>query len=367
MKLLFNSIRHRLRSDHQLASLVIIAAAAGITLLPFGIYRLVQAEWRQAAVDIGAEALILALTVFAWRTGRVRLASRVLIYTNSLAVVVSAHRLGLAGVFWIFPITVANFFLVDRHHAFLASLALMGGVLALATGDFSPLVMASLIASALAAISVVYTFAYRVNVQREQLETLAALDALTGLFNRRIFQEECERHRRAMAREGTPCGLLVMDLDHFKSINDSYGHEAGDRVLVEFARLLQHSVRKTDRLFRHGGEEFAALVSPATGESLASMGEHLRHETERSLAVQGRPVTLSIGAALLCAGESSEQWFARADQALYRAKHQGRNQVVLDERETITRACPAVSSRPEDDSGQPGIPSTAGEAWRESR
>ncbi|MCE1229942.1 MAG: GGDEF domain-containing protein, partial [Firmicutes bacterium] len=153
----------------------------------------------------------------------------------------------------------------------------------------------------------------------------------------------------------------------FKSINDSWGHEAGDRVLVEFAQLLQRSARKTDRLFRYGGEEFAALVSPATGESLARLGEHLRSETERTLAVQDRSVTISIGAALLCEGELPEQWFARADQALYRAKHQGRNQVVLDARESITRVCPAVSSRPEDDSGQPGIPSIAGEAWRESQ
>ncbi|MCE1229862.1 MAG: GGDEF domain-containing protein, partial [Firmicutes bacterium] len=194
-----------------------MAIAAGFTLLPFGIYRLIHSDWFQAAVDLGTETLILSLTIFAWRTGKVQQACRILIYTNSLAVIASSHQLGLAGVLWLYPIIVANFFLVNRHQALVASLLLLFGVITVGRGIHDFLAMASLIAAALAAISVVYTFAYRVSVQREQLETLAALDALTGLFNRRIFQEECERHRQAMAREGTPCGLLVMDLDHFKS------------------------------------------------------------------------------------------------------------------------------------------------------
>jgi diguanylate cyclase (GGDEF)-like protein len=189
---------------------------------------------------------------------------------------------------------------------------------------------ASFFVTALVSTLLTYAFAYRTAIQRTQLETLATKDALTGAFNRRSLLDELERARKTVLREHRSYGILVLDLDLFKGINDQHGHAAGDRVLIDFAQLLEKHIRKDDRLFRYGGEEFVVLVQQITEQFLQSMAEHLRAITEQEIHTpNGTPVTTSIGGALLQPEEAVEAWFARADAALYAAKNAGRNRVVI--------------------------------------
>ncbi|MBW3550859.1 MAG: GGDEF domain-containing protein, partial [Proteobacteria bacterium] len=118
-------------------------------------------------------------------------------------------------------------------------------------------------------------------------------------------------------------------LDHFKAINDGFGHEAGDAVLVQFSDLVRSSTRKGDRFFRLGGEEFALLLPGADIDALRDITEHLRASVERAVRCDDRPVTISIGATPLAAGESASSWLSRADSAMYLAKGEGRNRVVV--------------------------------------
>lgn len=183
----------------------------------------------------------------------------------------------------------------------------------------------------------------RLERHQVQLETLATTDALTGLLNRRALWDRARVELARAQREHTPLSLLVLDLDHFKQVNDRWGHPAGDAVLHHVAGLMQGTVRRTDVVGRLGGEEFVVLLPQAGAEAAAHLADKLRRSVETSPtpwpASVGPgvvnpppelPVTVSIGGASLSPGAqgSLELLLGLADQALYRAKAEGRNRVV---------------------------------------
>lgn len=178
-------------------------------------------------------------------------------------------------------------------------------------------------------------YGFTLERQREQLEeanekltSLATTDGLTGLFNHRYFQDFLEKEVQKSFRHKTPLGLLLLDVDHFKNFNDTYGHPAGDQVLRTVAAVLQKEARQSDIVCRYGGEEFAViLVNPeAGGAQLAA--ERFREAIEASNP-DGRRVTASFGLAFYdLTIESRQQLIKRTDSALYQAKHAGRNRVM---------------------------------------
>ncbi len=165
--------------------------------------------------------------------------------------------------------------------------------------------------------------------QAAKLEELATTDVLTGTFNRRKFNELILAEIERVRRYGHPLSLLVVDIDHFKRINDTHGHEAGDEVLIVLAGLIRTGIRATDSLARWGGEEFVVLSPEVSVEEAAGLAERLRSAAGTyAYSFVGR-VTASIGVAQHRAGETPDELFARADEALYRAKEGGRDRVEV--------------------------------------
>ena len=169
------------------------------------------------------------------------------------------------------------------------------------------------------------------------LSEVSARDSLTGLYNRWYVLEKIESELNRSLRHGSPMALLMLDIDHFKNINDTYGHTAGDRVLQVVARLLKESCRVYDVPGRYGGEEFC-LVLPQTGiDSTPNVAERIRHRLETTeMDVSGAPVivTASIGIAGIDSASvdpvlSPAALIDRADRALYSAKNHGRNRVAI--------------------------------------
>jgi len=161
-----------------------------------------------------------------------------------------------------------------------------------------------------------------------ELETLALRDGLTGLSNRRAFGQRLALEMSRATRYGTPLSLLLLDVDHFKEYNDTFGHVAGDEVLRTLSQALHTQGRETDFFARYGGEEFAVIL-PQTGSTGAlTLAERL-HASLSAVAWSARPVTASIGAATLLPGMMTEDdLVSAADRALYAAKTTGRNRVV---------------------------------------
>ncbi len=166
-----------------------------------------------------------------------------------------------------------------------------------------------------------------------QLEDLATTDGLTGLRNRRHFVVEAEAELRRLG-PGQQSGLAIIDLDHFKRINDLHGHAVGDRVLQSFAHTATGCLRDGDLLARYGGEEFVLLVPGVDAAQLATCCERLREAYRLAepadTAISSGHLSLSIGMTLLQGGDDLDLALSRADQALYRAKRRGRNRCEAD-------------------------------------
>ncbi|WP_237733489.1 sensor domain-containing diguanylate cyclase [Vibrio fluvialis] len=162
----------------------------------------------------------------------------------------------------------------------------------------------------------------------KQLLTLATQDKLTGAYNRHKWEEQINMQINLAQRGGYPFGLILLDVDYFKRVNDQFGHQVGDQLLKRMVSELQQRIRSTDMLFRLGGEEFAILLPMQDIESACKLAESLRSQMEL-LQVDNLPAfTISIGVTSYHDMDSEASIFRRADMALYRAKAQGRNQVV---------------------------------------
>jgi diguanylate cyclase len=171
---------------------------------------------------------------------------------------------------------------------------------------------------------------HNVNIQ---LEELSRTDALTGLNNRGYWEECLELEYRRFQRTKIPSTLIIFDIDHFKKVNDTYGHPAGDLIIQEVSACLKNNQRDTDFSGRYGGEEFVIVLTNVTERSARIFSERLRTSIEKKLVEYNGlelSVTVSLGLAELRTDcKSTRVWLERADKALYSAKENGRNKSVL--------------------------------------
>lgn len=169
---------------------------------------------------------------------------------------------------------------------------------------------------------------------RQEFEQLASHDGLTGALTRRAAEDALRHEFERWQRYGQPFAVLLFDIDHFKHVNDSYGHQAGDRVLIEVVSLANQSLRSTDRLGRYGGEEFLVVLPETRLDAAIQAAERIRRAVDGRVHTRERPAcSVSVGVAAMGDGETVEALLARVDAALYRAKAAGRNRVAWDGRQ----------------------------------
>ena len=181
------------------------------------------------------------------------------------------------------------------------------------------------------AVDVTYRVEYenQLKALNQKLQSLAVTDGLTGLHNHRAFQDYLEEQFQVAMRNRQPLAVILMDVDHFKQYNDTYGHQAGDEVLRQVAQILSAHVREGDFVARYGGEEFVVVLPRTDLESAVAVAERLRRAVE-SAEWQLRPVTGSFGVASIRPDmETRQELIEAADQALYQAKTNGRNRVEV--------------------------------------
>lgn len=241
---------------------------------------------------------------------------------------VSFLEQGIIGALWSPPALLSFYIMLPERLAWLANFILLIVVAILSWTQLDNAIAMRVVATLTAASIFSGVFMRIITLQQNKLRKLAVTDPLTGLKNRMLLTETLEQAIYFNRRNGEPMTLLAIDLDHFKRINDTFGHEAGDKVLVNVATLLSARMRHSDKIFRIGGEEFLCLLYGSDKQNSKQIAEQIRIEVSTSCGLPDMPVTISLGVASLNAGEDSRTWMKRADDNLYAAKGNGRNRIV---------------------------------------
>lgn len=306
--------------------LLLLCSLSIPSILPFGVFRLLEHNWVSATVDLTIVSGMLCIMIFVWRTRRIRLAGIAITVFYTLGMLASVYLKGQSIVYWAYPTMIASFFIIRPKEALAinaVSLLCLVGILHSNTS----LLDSSTIVVTLALVNLFsYIFSDRTSLQHFELNQQAKNDFLTGVGNRRAFDRHLQMLCTKEQVQADAC-LLIFDLDHFKKVNDQFGHAAGDQVLVQFCSLLRSRMRASDHLFRYGGEEFVATTRGTDSIVAARLAEELRQLVEQAELLPNHPVTVSIGVAKRRINESADAWFQRADSMLYAAKLSGRNAV----------------------------------------
>jgi diguanylate cyclase (GGDEF)-like protein len=249
------------------------------------------------------------------------LSAAVLLLVGAVAQGATHHSL------WLFPLMVAISALLPTRVALLFGLLTLAAIV-LVRGEFlltfDLAEDTALVATWLLSLSVMRLMTH----QAHELTDLALTDALTGAFNRHYLLPQTDRCIADFHRYSRMSTLLMIDIDHFKRINDQFGHGMGDRVLRAVVTHIEDRLRGVDMVFRYGGEEFMVLLAEAGSASAAKVAEELRLGIESLQLIPQRAVTVSIGVCDVSSVASTEDWLAQVDDAMYRAKAEGRNRVV---------------------------------------
>lgn len=316
-------------SDFRIRSSLWVGVAGVVLLTPFAINHL---RLDRTLLGVGTLLIALLMGAVAWYARRDRYMPWLLSVGLVPAVLVflglSFRDQGVIGALWCFPAVLVFYFTLPERQAWVSNAALY--VLAVpAAWTYLASDVAVRVAATLLGVSIFSAIFVRLITTRQRaLEERAVSDVLTGLHNRALLASTLEQAMEQARRTGTPMTLLGLDLDAFKAINDTLGHHTGDAVLKGVAEILRTRIRRSDKAFRLGGEEFLVFLYGTDQDQARQVAEDLRTTVESKPLVPGRPVTVSIGIAAFEGEADRDEWLRRCDQNLYGAKAKGRNVVV---------------------------------------
>ena len=320
---------NRFRRNSQLGILVVLGVTTTSTLAMFAAYRALHGQWSAAIIDFAIVMLIGVPVIHAVRSGNTAGPGAFLCATNSLSCAIACYVIGPVSLPWVYLVLMTNFLIAGPRQALACNLLLTVALMLMPRMLELPIERMSAAAVAMLVTLFAWLSALRVSTDHQELEVLASLDALTGLPNRRMMEQALE-HAVDRHREGDRShGLLIVDIDHFKEVNDTFGHAAGDAAIADLAAILKFEMRKHDRVFRFGGEEFVVLLDVDNHNDLWAASERLRQAVRNGLRGPGGRITISLGGAMAGEEERWQEWFSLADGALYRAKNNGRDSTVV--------------------------------------
>lgn len=304
---------------------LILSASGALSVFPFTIIRFLNGDWGAAILDTCIVAGFVFLGVNVYRTRNVRTTSIMLAFLCVAGVTSTVYLRGPGQIYWAYPVFIALFYLLRPREALLLTVVTILALVPPLMDTLTTIELTTILITMLVTASFSYAFATLTRLQRQKLTRLATRDPLTNAGNRRALDEKLSAVITARQRTAALASLLVIDLDHFKAVNDNYGHAAGDQILIRVTEIIKLRIRVTDSLYRIGGEEFVVLAEGQNIERASQLAEQLRTLVEVNELAPKQEVTISIGVAELRDGETSEEWLSRADDALYAAKRAGRN------------------------------------------
>lgn len=300
-----------------------------IAITPFAIIRLINDQLIIGLVDTTMIVGMAILGSYVYITRKIKFASITLTCFSLIGMIAVVHLKGPDVVYWVYPTMVGVYFILAPHLAIkltlLSAFAISPALYdKMETMTFIAVFMTLIVNNVFA-----YVFANRMKHQQEQMTLLIRKDPLTGAGNRRALDEKLDEILAINKRIEQTASLIVLDVDHFKSINDNYGHAIGDQVLIKLVETLKYHIRATDCIYRFGGEEFVIILTGTAQNDASKMAEIFREMIESTNLIMDMKVTISLGVAELIKTETGEDWVERADKLMYQAKESGRNRVCV--------------------------------------
>lgn len=318
----------RLREDFRLAMVSLYGLIAVVVISPFSVFRFVKGDLGVALLDLGIVVTIASGVIVAWRFDKSESAGKMMAAIAAVSAAAAIVVFDLSPL-WSLAVLVASFLLAASWFAAILSVLLISLVVGHNEAFSGSIERWTFLAVSIQVALYSLIFSLRSNKRNESLAFLAETDPLTGLGNRRALRHDLTSLVMLNRRQNLNLTLAMLDLDHFKRVNDEYGHEAGDRVLKDFARIIAQSTRESDRGYRFGGEEFVLIMQGVDALSLESMLDILQKRIRDQLVSPGGPVTVSLGATRVLPQDTVRACFERADQAMYKAKANGRDRVEI--------------------------------------
>ena len=317
------------KSHFKLKIIFWLTVVSLILLMPFAINNLLHQRYTLAA---GCLLVIVILAINFWKIRRGRFSS--LLYTLGLTpaimvlLAISIQQQEIIGILWCYPSVLAFYLILSERQAWVASSLLLVVVLLVASQTFAVPITIRIAVSLIMVVAFSAVFIRVISEQQIKLEKMAITDPLTGLYNRILLQDTLDQAIEYYRRTSQPMTIMTIDLDHFKLINDKFGHVEGDKVLTAVGSYFKDELRGVDKIFRLGGEEFLVLLHNVSAANGLVVAEKIRAALAATQLIPEYQVTVSIGVAALKAGDDADAWRKRSDAHLYQAKMTGRNKVV---------------------------------------
>lgn len=326
----YSHIEHHIQpSDFISKSSLGIAIVALLILTPFSINNFIQGR---PFLGTGSLVIVLILAFNTWsisKHGRyyplftlLGLVPAILYFLN-----LSIQKQGVIGVLWCYLGVISFYFMLPEKKAWMANAALFAVAIPRAWTVLENALLTRMVMTLLGVSIFSAIFVRVITDQQKKLQAQAVVDSLTGVFNRAVLKETLEQATFQNDRSNVPMTLIAIDLDHFKKVNDTFGHDAGDSVLFGVGRILRKNCRRVDKIFRLGGEEFLYFLYGTTTENACLYAEKLLSLISSEKLLAKEKITASMGIATRKSGEAWKDWMKRADEKLYQAKMNGRNRI----------------------------------------
>ena len=307
-----------------------VAIIAIFLLTPFAINNFLQDRY---LIGVGAVGIVILCAVNAWNSLRNHYNPSLIFFglvpTIIFFMVIAFREQGAIITYWCYLAVLGFYFMLPQRQAWISNIVFLVIILPQAWSVLEQPFMIRFVVTIVGVSAFSAMFMRVITDQQKILSTYAVTDPLTGLFNRMTLNDTLELTIQQNKRTGTPMTIAIIDLDHFKMVNDELGHNTGDKVLVGVGEFLNERIyRRTDKVFRIGGEEFLVLVDDTKIEHGRQVAEELCDGIASLSLLPDRQITASIGVATLKPSDNWESWMKRCDENLYKAKSDGRNMVV---------------------------------------
>ena len=312
-------------------------AATFLFVFPLSLYRFLLGDFLLGSIDLLVSIILVSVFSLTWQSKKIKFFNAIVVTAFMIAILGVVYVRSTEMIFWAYPVIAVAYFLLTARSALFMNFLFIVAVGAIAS-LFKGLPLVSVYPSMFLVAIFGFSFSIRSESQNKKLNRLACEDVLTKVKNRRSFDEKMEEVIANNKRFEKPVSLLLLDLDLFKKINDTYGHKQGDTVLFEFAQIVKLLIRTTDDIYRFGGEEFAVVANNTALANSGMLADTIRESVQNCPNLSKYSVTVSIGVSEIISTDDADSWFRRADLALYESKSKGRNRVYtaeLDDKDSI--------------------------------